>query len=74
MGRSDYYLSGGNNGICDRCGFKYKTKDLKKTWDGYWVCNKDWEPRHPQDFIRGVRDNVQPAISRPESTDVFIGP
>jgi len=35
------------------------------------VCFKDWEPRHPQEFIRGVKDNPSVPISRPEATDTF---
>lgn len=40
------------NGICDVCGFKFKSCDLKKRWDGFMVCAEDWEPRHPSDFFR----------------------
>lgn len=71
MGRADYYKSGDHNGICDRCGFKYKFSELKRTWDGLWVCDKDWEPRQPQDFVRGVKDDQSVQNSRPESPDEF---
>lgn len=72
MGHADYYKAGDNNCICDRCGFKYKASELKRTWDGLWVCSKDWEPRHPQDFVRGVEDYQRARISRPEGPDVFV--
>lgn len=72
MGRADFFDPGGHNAICDVCGFKYKAKHLKKRWDGFYVCSKDWEPRHPQDFIRGIKDDQHVPWTRPEATDVFI--
>ena len=38
------------------------------------VCYQDWEPRQPQDFVRGVADKMVPAWTRPEQADTFIGP
>lgn len=38
------------NVICPVCGFKYKSTEMKKRWDGVWTCEKDWEVRHPLDF------------------------
>jgi hypothetical protein len=32
---------------CDRCGFKVSYKNLKREWNGWWVCNDCWEPKHP---------------------------
>lgn len=64
--------------ICDRCGFEYDHGQLRKEWTGFMVCrgpatNDCWEPRHPQEFVRAVRDNqgVRPNM-RPEPADVFI--
>jgi hypothetical protein len=71
MGHADYYKPGDNNAICDRCGFKYKASELRKTWDGLMVCDKDFEVRHPQDFVRGVKDDQHVAVSRPEAPDTF---
>lgn len=66
--------------ICDRCGFEYNLNALRKEWTGLMVCsgpatNGCWEPRHPQDFVRGVPDSqgVRPNM-RPEPADVFINP
>lgn len=72
MGRADRYAHGDHNAICDKCGQKYKFSQLKKTWDGFWVCPKDWEARNAQDFVRGVPDIQNVPVSRPESTDVFV--
>ena len=35
-------------GICDITGFRYKHKDLKKTWDGLLVGKDQWNAKHPQ--------------------------
>jgi len=56
MGRADFFKIGDWNALCDRCGFKYKRSDLQYTWDNLLVCDKCWEPRHPQDFVRGRKD------------------
>jgi hypothetical protein len=52
------------NGICDICGFKKKNYELRKRWDGYWVCNEDWESRHILDFYRTKNDTHTLPITR----------
>jgi hypothetical protein len=64
MGRVDYLKLGSWNACCDRCGRNRKGDELKKTWDGLWVCAEHWEPRHPQDFVRAVRENPTPPFIR----------
>ena len=68
----NYYKRGDYNAICDVCGFKYKASQLKKRWDGLYVCEQDWETRHPQEFLRTKPDIQTPAWTRPEQTDTFI--
>lgn len=43
------------NSLCQVCGMKYKASDLIRRWDGLYVCQADWEPRHPSDFFRTPR-------------------
>lgn len=74
MGKADYWKPHDFNAICDRCGKKFKGSELKKTWDGLMVCDSDWEPRHPQDFVRGVKDDMSTPYSRSEATDTFLNP
>jgi hypothetical protein len=62
------------NAICDRCGFQYKSDQLRKEWTGLMVCPKDWEPRHPQDFVKGVRDDQRVPWVRPEPEPIFLNP
>lgn len=48
----------GNHWVdCDRCGATIRTKDAKLTWDNLVVCPNDWEPRHPQDFVKGREED-----------------
>lgn len=56
MGRADYLALGDWNARCYECGAKYKASELLKHWQGYYVCQRCWEPRHPQDFVRSVSD------------------
>lgn len=58
--------------ICDRCGFEYHSFELKKEWNGLMTCPACWEPRHPQDFVRSVRDEQSVPWTRPEPEDVFV--
>ena len=61
-----YYKPGDWNVICDRCGIKTKASLCRLTWDNLFVCRgRCWEPRHPQDFVRGKEDRQQVPISRP---------
>lgn len=72
MGKRDYYKRGDWNAICDRCGIKYKASELKMEWDNLFVCDDCWEVRHPQDFVRGLRDDQTVPIARPRPPDLFI--
>lgn len=46
--------------VCMRCGFDYHVEDIRVQWDNLIVCKWCWEPRHPQDFVRGRRDRIAP--------------
>lgn len=63
------YRKGDWLGICDRCGFKYKASQLARTWDNLYVCRECWEPRHVQDFLRGIPDDQSVPWTRPEGPD-----
>lgn len=74
-----FYKHGSRNVICDRCGFKYKSNQLSKEWNGLRTCrgagtNQCFEERHPQDLVRGRADRQKPAWTRPEGDDVFLSP
>jgi len=62
----DYYV------ICDECGFKMRASEVRRRWDGLTVCTKDWESRHPQDFVQGRRDRQRVPNARPEPADTYL--
>jgi len=72
MGRADFLALGSWNALCDRCGGKFKAYDLKIDWQGLYLCQRCWEPRHPQDFVRGIQDVQTPPWTRPPSADTFV--
>lgn len=64
------YRSGENWCICDVCGLAYRQSAMRSRWDGAVVCSADWEPRHPQDFVRGREDDISvKGHLRPEPPD-----
>lgn len=58
------------NAICDICGFEFKSSQLMKQWDGLRVCKQDYSPRHPQEFVRGKKDDQSVLWTRSEGADV----
>ena len=62
------------NAMCDVCGFKFKSFQLRKRWDGLMVCSDDFEHRHPQDLIKIPKEDTSVPWTRPEQDDVFITP
>jgi hypothetical protein len=67
------YDSGDWTVLCDACGRKFKADQLHKRWDGLMVCIGDYEPRQPQDFVKGIAEHIAPPWTRPEPQDTFIG-
>jgi hypothetical protein len=72
MASNNYWASGQWNFICELCGAKRKSKDGVKTWDGHYVCSSHKEVRNPQDFVRGVRENLTVPWTRPPTDDQFV--
>lgn len=58
--------------VCDVCGFEFLSGQMKQRWDGPWVCNQDFETRHPQEFGRTIIDKQSVPYTRPEPDEVFI--
>lgn len=61
-----YFKAGSWNAVCDACGFRFKSHQLKKRWDGLMVCSKDYELDHPQKYLRVHPDNQTVPFVRPE--------
>lgn len=71
MGHANFYKDGDWNAICDQCGVKEKASKLKLQWDGLQTCPKCFDKRHPQDFVRGVKDEQQVPFTRPDEDPTF---
>lgn len=72
MSKTWGYVSGDWWVICDVCSKKVKASKSKKRWDGLIVCDEDFEPRHPQDFLRVRSDKISVPFTRPRPTDSFV--
>lgn len=75
----DNYVPGQWNAICDRCGFKFKARQLRKEWTGLMVCdgkgtNECWEPRHPQETRPTRRDQSPLPWTRPDADGTDVSP
>lgn len=68
--RNAGYKPGSHWVDCDRCGFTIRSEDARVTWDGLVVCPSDWEPRHPQDFVRAMDERN--AAFRGEIEPVYL--
>ena len=63
MSDADYLELGDWNADCAKCGGKFKASTMRKESAGpglsaMFVCQKCWRPRQPQDFVRGIADNM----------------
>lgn len=57
-------------GICDLTGFRYKLKDMKKTWDGLLVGPDQFDAKHPQLMPRPApKDPQSLKDARPQEKD-----
>lgn len=68
----DGYKHGQWNAICQRCGFKHKSSEIRLEWTGLRVCGKCHETRHPQDMLEAKEDRQAPPWVSPEATDNFV--
>lgn len=69
-GNADVFPS--NYEICERTGFRVRRGGLVKEWNGTMVRPESFEPRHPQDFVRAIAEQLE-GSPRPEQDDRFIG-
>ena len=58
--------------VCDVDGMEYYSEDKRIRWDGAVVHKNNWEPRHPQDLIKAVKEDTSIKDARPEQPDTFV--
>ena len=62
------YRPGATRAICDRCGFEYPLRSLRKEWTGLMVCADDFDIRPPELRSPSVRpEGVAKRNSRPDN-------
>lgn len=57
--------------ISDRSGFRYPSSQVVREWTGAYVAKHEEEPRHPQEFVRGVVDDYSVRNPRPQQNFLF---
>lgn len=70
-GRADYLELGDYNAVCSMCGRKRKASTMVRNWQGLYRCPEHNEARHPQDFVRAVKDVQTVPWSQPPA-DITI--
>lgn len=74
MGRHLHYKPGSFYRTDDRTGFVQRAERTRKEWDGLIVDAKVWEPRQPQDLVKGVPDFQSVPDARPLGQNIYVGP
>jgi Fe2+ or Zn2+ uptake regulation protein len=75
MSHVSHYKEGQHLFICDVCGTTHHSEKKKVMWDGKVTCGRKgcFELRHPQDFVRGVKDDQTVKDNpRPRQTLSFL--
>lgn len=65
------YIKGDHWMVCEICGFNFRRSQMKETWDGLWVCEADWEPKHPQLSVKGKKDDQRVDVVRPDKASTL---
>lgn len=67
----NYFIHGAHNFICDKCGFKKKSTEKRKDWEGLVVCRDCWDPEPARERPTKFRQEQRPIIdARPETSDI----
>ncbi len=51
-----------------------RAERTRRVWNGFIVDESRWEPRQPQDLVRGVPDYQSVPDARPLPPNSFVGP
>lgn len=57
-GQADHLVLGDWNAACSMCGRKRKASEMVRNWQGLYRCPIHNETRQPQDFARGIKENI----------------
>lgn len=70
--RNPGYKKGDHWVQCDVSGMHIYASEARYRWDGMVVSPNDWEPRQPQDFVRGRHDKIAADEPRRPDRDLFV--
>lgn len=74
MGRKLHFKMGSFYRTDDRTGFPQRAERTRKEWNNLIVDEKVWEPRQPQDLVKGVPDIQSVPDARPLGQNIYVGP
>lgn len=74
MGRKLHFRLGSFYRVDDRTGFPQRAERTRFEWNGLIVDQARWEPRQPQDLVKGVPDIQSVPDARPLGANVYVGP
>lgn len=66
------YKKGAWLAVCDICGWKYKSTQLRERWDKLMACKACWEPRHPMDFFKAPKEEIGVPWTRIEPSPQWV--
>ena len=72
IGRADHLELGDFNAFCSMCGKKRKASALVRNWQGLYRCPEHNEERQPQDFARGVAEDMSTPWAQVLSNNDFV--
>jgi hypothetical protein len=72
MGDNDYLALGDWNAYCSMCGRKRKASKMVRNWQGMYRCPEHNEERQPQDFARGVADQIGVPWAQDQGPDFIM--
>lgn len=69
------YKPGDNLCVCDICGFRRLSSEMRMNYNKMFVCKECFEPKHEQYVSPKPRHEKQTvSIHRPEKEPVFLSP
>lgn len=74
MQKSPPYKPGQHFALCDLCGYRFLSGELRKDYRGMMVCKDDYETRHPQESIKVKKERIKVDNPRPQTADRFLEP
>jgi hypothetical protein len=74
MGRKLHFKMGSFYRTDDRTGFPQRAERTRREWNNLIVDEKVWEPRQPQDLVKGVPDIQSVPDARPLGQNIYVGP